>query len=57
MEWLSPKPMLDSINDLEDALKKNDPYIVRKAAEAVVATRDQFFATARSLVGATPKSD
>ena len=58
MEWLSPKAMLDSINDLEDALKKNDPYIVRKAAEAVVATRDQFFDAARNLVGAMiPKSD
>ena len=57
MEWLSPKAMLDSINDLEDALRKNDPHVVMKAAEAVVATRDQFFATARSLVEAVPKSD
>ena len=52
MEWLSPKALLDAISDLEDALKRDDPHFVRKAAEAVVATRDQFFAAARNLVAA-----
>ena len=50
--WLNPKTFLDSISDLEDALKNEDPRFIRIAAEAVVATRDQFFNGARSLVAA-----
>ena len=50
--WLNPKAFLESINDLEDALRNDDPHFIRKAAEAVVATRDQFFDGARSLVAA-----
>lgn len=47
--WLNPKAFLDSITDLEDALKKDDPQYIRKRAEDVVAARDRFFAIARSV--------
>jgi hypothetical protein len=49
-KWPSPDALLDAIVDLEDALRKNDPHIIRNAAETVVVTRDQFFDTARSFV-------
>ena len=52
--WLNPKAFLDSISDLEDALKKEDPRFIRIAAEAVVVKRDQFFNGARSLGAAMP---
>ena len=45
--WLNPKPFLDSIDDLEDALRRNDPHFIKRTAEAVIAARDEFFATAR----------
>ena len=49
-KWPSPDALLDAIVDLEDALRKDDPHIIRSAAETVVVTRDQFFDTARSFV-------
>ena len=49
---LNPKALLDSINDLEDALKQNDPHFIKKAAETVVVTRNRFFDTARSFSAA-----
>ena len=47
--WLNPKALLNSIGDLEDALKKDDPHFIRKAAETVISTRDRFFDNARSV--------
>lgn len=55
--WLNPKAFLDSIRDLEEALKKDDPHFIRQAAEAVVAKRDQFFDAARNLAAITQKRE
>ena len=48
--FLNPKAFLAAISELEDALKKDDPHFIRRAAEAVIAARDEFFGAARNLV-------
>ena len=48
--WLNPKALLDAISDLEEALRKDDPNCIMRAAETVIAMRDQLFDTARSFV-------
>ena len=49
-DWLDPKALLDAITKLEEALRKGDPNCIVRAAETVVAMRDQLFDTARSFV-------
>ena len=49
---LNPKALIDSIGELENALEKDDPHFVRKAAEQVISARNQLFAAARTVVGA-----